>query len=83
MVGRVVICCSLLPSSSSSLPHTQLMTPREDLVVAHFGCTLEEANQILQTNKKGSNVTNFTVFSLQFVINTASFFPAFFSFFFF
>jgi IMP dehydrogenase len=42
-----------LEDDSLSRPLSDLMTPREDLVVAHYGCTLEEAHQILQTNKKG------------------------------
>jgi len=44
----------LLERDSFDRPLSDLMTPREDLVVAHYGCTLEEANQILQSNKKGS-----------------------------
>jgi len=42
-----------LERDSFDRPLSDLMTPREDLVVAHYGCTLEEANQILQSNKKG------------------------------
>lgn len=42
-----------LGSESRNRPLGDLMTPREDLVVAHHGCTLEEANHILQTSKKG------------------------------
>ena len=36
----------------------QLMTPRKDLVVVQYGCTLEEANHILQSHKKGYTATN-------------------------
>ncbi|XP_064398391.1 inosine-5'-monophosphate dehydrogenase 1-like isoform X1 [Halichondria panicea] len=42
-----------LGDESLSRPLHDLMTPRDDLVVAHYGCTLEEANEILQSNKKG------------------------------
>ncbi|XP_046852050.1 inosine-5'-monophosphate dehydrogenase 1-like [Xenia sp. Carnegie-2017] len=42
-----------LNSNSLSMPVTQVMTPRNRLVVAKAGCTLTEANKILQESKKG------------------------------
>ena len=35
----------------------QLMTRKEELIVAHHGCTLTEANQLLQTSKKGNKIS--------------------------
>jgi IMP dehydrogenase len=42
-----------LDRSAKDRPLGDLMTPRDELVVAQHGCTLEEANHILQTSKKG------------------------------
>ncbi|XP_003387822.1 PREDICTED: inosine-5'-monophosphate dehydrogenase 2-like [Amphimedon queenslandica] len=42
-----------LSSDARDRPLGDLMTPRDELVVAQHGCTLEEANHILQTSKKG------------------------------
>ena len=48
---------STLPPLLPSLPSPsllQLMTPRDKLIVATHGCTLQEAQEKLQSSKKGS-----------------------------
>ncbi|CAB3986445.1 inosine-5 -monophosphate dehydrogenase 1b isoform X4, partial [Paramuricea clavata] len=42
-----------LNTDSLSMRVTEVMTPKEKLIVAKAGCTLKEANKILQESKKG------------------------------